>query len=183
MGRADEALVVLKRALELDPLSTVINWEIGLPYYFSRQYDLAIEQFKRAVSTDPQNTFARSFLAGIYTLKGSHEEALKVVDEPGSEDSYLAAMTAYTYARMGRRAEAKKIAERLEMQAKQSYVSPFLFARVYVALGEKERAIEWLEKGYENREETSAWLNSDPSFDPLRSEPRFKELVRRIGLP
>lgn len=183
MGRADEALVELKRALELDPLSTVINWEIGLPYYVSRQYDHAIEQFKRAVSTDPQNTFARSFLAGIYALKGSHEEALKVVDEPNSEDSYLAAMTAYTYAMMGRRAEAKKIAERLKRQAKQSYVSPFLFGKVYVALGEKELAIEWLEKGYENREDSSAWLNSDPAFDSLRSEPRFRELVRRIGLP
>lgn len=183
MGRADEALVELKRALELDPLSTVINWEIGLPYYFSRQYDRAIEHFKRAVETDPQNTFARSFLAGIYSLKGSHEEALKVLDEPDSEDSYLAAMTAYTYGMMGKRAAAKKIAERLERQAKQSYVSPLLFARVYVALGEKERAIEWLEKGYENREETSAWLNSEPVFDSLRSEPRFKELVRRIGLP
>ena len=183
IGRADEALVELKRALELDPLSTVINWEIGLPYYFSRQYDRAIEQFKRAVSTDPQNTFARSFLALIYSLTGSHEEALKVVDEPDSQDSYLAGVTADTYARMGRRAEAKKIADRLEMQAKQGYVSPFLFAKVYVALGEKERAIEWLEKGYENREESSAWLNSDPSFDSLRSEPRFKKLVRRIGLP
>lgn len=84
---------------------------------------------------------------------------------------------------MGRRAEAKKIAERLEVQAKQSYVSPFLFAKIDVALGEKERAIDWLEKGYENREESSAWLNSDPGLDPIRSEPRFKELVRRIGLP
>ncbi len=135
------------------------------------------------MSTDPQNTFARSFLAGIYTLKGSHEEALKVLDEPNSENSYLSGMTAYVYARMGREAEAKKIAERLEEQAKQGYVSPFLFARIYAALGEKERAIEWLEKGYENREESSTWLNSDPSFDPLRSERRFKELVRRIGLP
>ena len=183
MGRADEALVELKRALELDPLSTVINWEIGLPYYVSRQYDRAIEQFKRAVSTDPQNTFARSFLSWIYSLTGSHEEALKVVDEPDSQDSYLAGVTAYSYAMMGRRAEAKKIADRLELQAKQSYVSPFLFAKIYVALGEKERAIEWLEKGYENREETSTWLNSDPGFDSLRAEPRFKELVRRIGLP
>jgi tetratricopeptide (TPR) repeat protein len=112
-----------------------------------------------------------------------YEEALKVVNDPESDDSYLVASTGYAYAMMGRRAEAQRIIERLEKQAKQSYVAPNIIAKVYIGLGEKEHAIEWLEKAYENREDSSTWLNSDPSFDSLRSEPRFQDLVRRVGLP
>ena len=89
----------------------------------------------------------------------------------------------YAYAMMGKRAEAQKIIQRLEKQAKQSYVAPLIMAKVYIGLSEKEHAIEWLEKAYENREDSTTWLNSDPDFDSLRSEPRFQDLVRRVGLP
>jgi serine/threonine-protein kinase len=181
--RADEALNEIKRAQELDPLSSVINWELGLPFYVTGQYDRAIEQFKKAVEMDPNGSFARTLLSWTYIQKGMYEEALKVVNDPESDDSYLVASTGYAYSMMGKRAEAQKIIERLEKQAKQSYVAPNIIAKVYIGLGEKEHAIEWLEKAYENREDSSTWLNSDPSFDSLRSEPRFQDLVRRVGLP
>jgi TolB-like protein/Tfp pilus assembly protein PilF len=183
MKRPDEALIEIKRAQELDPLSSVINWEMGLPFFISRQYDRAIEEFKKAVEMDPKGSFARMLLALAYVQKGSYEEALRAVDEPGTDDSYLVATTAFVYATMGKKAEAQKIAEQLEKQAKQGYVAPYIMSKVYIGLGKKERAIDWLERAYETREDSSAWLNADPAFDPLRLEPRFQELVRRMGLP
>lgn len=182
INRADEGLKEIKRAQELDPLSSVINWEVGLPFYVMRKYDQAIEQFKKAVEMDP-GSFARTLLSWAYIQKGMYEEALKVVNDPESDDSYLIAATGYVYALMGKRAEAQKSIQRLEMLAKQTYVSPNIMAKIYIGLGEKQHAIEWLEKAYEIREDSVTWLNSEPSFDSVRSEPRFQDLVRRVGLP
>jgi tetratricopeptide (TPR) repeat protein len=181
--RADEALKEIKRAQELDPLSLVINWELGLPYYVTRQYDRAIEQFKKAVEMDPKGTFARALLAWAYIQKGMYEEAIAAVNEPGLDDPYLLASTGHAYALLGKRVEAQKIIERLRKQAKQRYVPPHVIAKIYIGLGEKEHAIQWLEKAYDDRGDSSTWLNSDPAFDELRSETRFQDLRRRVGLP
>jgi tetratricopeptide (TPR) repeat protein len=180
--RADEALKEIRWAQELDPLSYGINTELGLPYYFTRQYDRAIEQFKKAVEMDPNGTFARTCLAGTYIQKGMYEEAIAISTRPESDDPYLLASTAHAYALLGKRAEAQKIIERLKKQAKLRYVPPYIMARIYIGLGEKEHAMEWLEKSYEDREDSLIWLNSDPGLDGLRSEPGFQDLVRRVGL-
>ena len=110
-----------------------------------------------------------------------YEEAITAANK--SDDPYLLASTAHAYALLGKRAEAQKIIERLKQQARQRYVPPYIIARIYIGLGEKEQAIEWLEKSYEDREDSLIWLNSDPGLDGLRSEPRFQDLVRRLGLP
>jgi tetratricopeptide (TPR) repeat protein len=179
--RADEALKEIRRAQELDPLSYVINTELGLPFFITRQYDRAIEQFKKGVEIDPNGTWARCCLAWSYIQKGMYEEAITAANK--SDDPYLLVSTAHAYALLGKRAEAQKIIERLKKQARQRYVPSYIMARIYIGLGEKEHAIEWLEKSYEDREDSLIWLNSDPGLDGLRSEPRFQDLVRRVGLP
>jgi Tfp pilus assembly protein PilF len=182
LKRADEALKEIKHAQELDPLSLMINVELGMPFYVTRQYDQAIEQFKKAVEMDPNGAFARFSLGWTYILTGRYEEAIAISSKPGSDDPYLLAATGHAYALLGKRAEAQKMIERLKEQSTQRYVPPDIIAKIYIGLGEKEQALDWLEKSYEDREDALIWLNSDPLFDDLRSEPRFRDLVRRVGL-
>lgn len=132
---------------------------------------------------DPNGTFARTWLASTYIQKGMYEEAIAVTTKPESDDLWLLAATGRAYALLGKRAEAQKIIERLKQQSKQSYVSPYIIATVYLGLGEKEQALAWLEKSYEDREDVLIWLNCDPNLDDLRSEPRFQDPLRRVGLP
>jgi serine/threonine-protein kinase len=181
--KRDEALKEIKRAQELDPLSLLINAELALPFYVTRQYDRAIEQLRRAVEMDPNGTLARNWLGYNYIQKGMYEEAIAVTNKPESDDPYLLAVTGRAYAMLGKRAEAQKIIARLQERAKQRYVSPYLIAMIYLGLGEKEHVLDWLEKSYQSREDAFTGLNCDPAFDDLRSEPRFQDLVRRVGLP
>jgi predicted Zn-dependent protease len=153
-----------------------------MPFYFSRQYDRAIEGYKKALEMDPNASFARIGLAQTLIQKGSYEEAVAVASKPEPDDQYLLASIGEAHARLGKRAEALKMLERLKEQAKQRYISPQVIAWIYIGLGEKQRALEQLEKSYDNREDTMLWLNSDPALDDLRSEPRFQDLVRRVSL-
>ena len=183
LQRTDEALREIKRARELDPLSLLINAQLGMVFHFSRQYDRAIEAYQKAVEMDPNNSFARIWLTRTYTLKGEYEKAIAVASKPEAEDPYLLAALGEAYARWGKRDEAKKVVEKLKDLSKQSYVPPYAVSWIYIGLGEKQQALDWLEKSYENREDAMGSLNADPAFDPLRSEARFKDLVRRVGLP
>ena len=121
-------------------------------------------------------------MARTYIQQRKYEEAIAVSNKPESGDSYLLSATGDAYARSGNRTEAQNIIEKLKEQSKQRYIPPYAVAWIYEALGEKQQALDWLEKSYENREDTMLWLNSDPSWDDLRSEPRFQDLVRRVGL-
>jgi eukaryotic-like serine/threonine-protein kinase len=183
LNRTGEALKELKRAQELDPLSMLINGELGMAYHFSRQYDRAIEAYQKAIEMDPNNSFARIGLARLLTLKGEYEKAIEVASKPESDDPYLVAAIGAAYARWGKRAEAEKVIERLKERSKQSYIPPYAVCGIYIGLGKKQQALDWLEKSYEYREDAMLWLNSDPVLDDLRSEPRFHDLVRRVGLP
>ena len=182
LKRAEEALREIKRAQELDPLSVLINGELGMPFYFTRQYDRAIEEHKKAVGMNPDNSFARIGLARNYIQKGKYEEAIAIASTPEPDDPYLLAIIGEAYARLGKKAEAQKMIERLNEQAKRRYIPPYAIAYVYLGLGKKQQALDSLEESYENREDTMIWLNSDPVWDSLRSEPRFQDLVRRVGL-
>src|SRR3989441_1177634 len=160
LKRADEAVKELKRAQELDPLSQIINGELGMPFFFTRQYDRATEQFKKAAEMDPDGTFAREWLAWTHILKRNYEEAIAVSSKPESDDPYLLAAIGDAYARLGKRAEARKIIEELKDPSKQRYVPTFFIAIIYIGLEEKEQALEWLEKSYQNRDDAMIWLNS-----------------------
>jgi serine/threonine-protein kinase len=183
LKRPEEALREIRRAQELDPLSVLINGEVGMAYYFARQYDRAIEEDKKAVEMDPTNSFARIGLTRSYIQIRKYEEAIATASKPEPDDSYLLASLGEAYARSGKTSEAQKVIDKLNELTKQRYVPPYAVAWIYVGLGQKQPALDWLEKSYANREDTMIWLNSDPSLDDLRSEPRFQDLVRRVGLP
>jgi len=183
MGRTAEAVAEASRAIALDPISPSNIRYLALAYYFSRQYDLAIEQARRALDLDPSYDRARYVLGIAYLEKGMHREALAELERasnlpPGDQ----AGMLGYGYAVMGRKREALAVVKQQEKLSRQIYVSPYLIARIYAGLGEKEQAFKWLEKGYEERSDHLIRLKTDPTFDSLHSDARFADLMRRVGM-
>jgi len=184
-GRVEEAIAEEKSALVLDPLSLPINRDLGYAYYMARQYSQAIEQEQKTLELDPSFTQARAVLGRAYLQKSMYKEgiaefekrlAISPSDRPGLSD------LGYGYAVMGRGADAQKILDQLAMISKQKYVSASNVGRIYVGLGEQDHAIEWLEKAYNERAVTLLYVKVDPRFDPLRSDPRFQDLLRRMNL-
>jgi DNA-binding winged helix-turn-helix (wHTH) protein/tetratricopeptide (TPR) repeat protein len=185
MGRFDEGLAEMKLAQELDPLSLPTNVNIGVTYYLMGQYDRAIAQYKSALEMDPSFSLAHHHLAQVYTIQGRFPEALEEFQNAKllEESPFALGHLGRIYAMMGKRSEALKILDRLKELSKQSYVSPYRLTMIYAALGEMDRAFEWLEKAYLDRSEELAWLNIFPVPGNLRSDPRFTDLLRRIGFP
>jgi TolB-like protein/Flp pilus assembly protein TadD len=183
-GRFDEAIAEGKRAQELDPLSLIINADLGYDYIYARRYDQAIEQLRKTIEMDQSFYYAHRLLGQAYDLKGSFPEALAEYQKAGqlSDDPLVLAMLGHAYAASGRRDEALKTLSQLAEIAGHRYVSAYSVAMVYAGLGEKDQALNWLEKGYQERATKMAFLKIDPFFDNLRSDPRFIALVRRVGV-
>jgi serine/threonine-protein kinase len=183
-GRTEEGLREAKRALELDPLSLALNWYWGLTLINARQYDEAISQLRKTIQMDPNYHLAHSALGGAYLQKGMYPDALAEFQTAnnlrGSGDS-VAGM-AKVHRALGNKVEAQKILNELKQTADKGETDPLQIARVYNALGDKDQAIEWLEKAYERRAFGMFFLKVDADFDNLRSDPRFTELLRRMNL-
>ena len=182
-GKFEEAIVEVKRALELDPLSLLINGNLGILFYSARQYDQAIEQERKTLDLDANFIVPHWYLGSSYVQKSMYKEALAefekaLVIAPGNTDA-LAGL-GYTYAVAARRAEAEKVLDQLNELSKQKYVPAWPRAIIYGGLGQKDKAFEWLEKAYEERSIYS--IKADPAYDPLRSDPRFADLLRRMNL-
>jgi TolB-like protein/DNA-binding winged helix-turn-helix (wHTH) protein/cytochrome c-type biogenesis protein CcmH/NrfG len=186
MGRTEDSLKALRRAKELDPLSPIITTQVGYPYYCARQYEAAIVEFKKALELEPNFAPALNYLARSYHSMGMVDEAMttfhKAVEHSGGSP-VMKARLGSAYAATGKTAEAKRILRELEDEAKTRYVAPCLIAALYVGLGDKEQAFIWLEKAFQERDVLLMTLKIESHFDPLRSDPRFQELVRRVGLP
>ena len=188
-GRTEEGIREAKRALELDPLSLALNWYLGLCLYHARQYDQAIEQLGKTIQMDQNYHLAHGTLGKVYTQKGMYAEALAEfqTQQKLRDDAATAlAQAARIYALSGDRSEAqKRVNESKEMSQQIKTITSddqtLVIAGVYAALGEKDEAIEWLEKAYKQREFGVFFLKVDPTFDSLRSDERFKDLLRRIG--
>jgi TolB-like protein/DNA-binding winged helix-turn-helix (wHTH) protein/Tfp pilus assembly protein PilF len=186
LGRSEEGLTEAKRALDLDPVSPAINHYVVVQLYLARRFDEAIEQCRKTLELDPSFTPVHGTLAEVYSAKGMYREALAEYEEysalsGGSPRS--TAFVGYAHARLGQRSQAFRVLEQLRAASKQKYVPALSFAIVYVGLGEKEQAFLWLEKAYDERTNSLAYLKVQATWDPLRSDPRFADLVRRIGLP
>jgi serine/threonine protein kinase/Flp pilus assembly protein TadD len=185
-GRLEKAITEYTQALELDPLSLAINRELGRAFYLARQYDQAIEQLRKTLEMDPNFVLAHLFLGQAYVQKSMYKEGIAEIEKelvisPG--DPYALSGLGYTYALAGRRAEAQKVLNHLDELSKQKYVHAGFLVVIYVGLGEKGKAFEWLEKGYEDRSlEIGPGIKVDPTLDPLRSDPRFQNLLRRMNL-
>ena len=186
MGRFDEALAEMRRAQELDPLSLEKLAGIGEILNFQRQYDQTIEQYQKTLEMDPNSGFAHWAIGNVYVNKGMYSEAIAEYQKaiPLSGDSPdEPAMLGYAYALSGKRREAQQVIDDLKERSKRTYVSPSTIAFIYGGLGEMEQAFVWLDKAYDERDSLLILLKIEPTFDPLRSDPRFTELLRRVGLP
>jgi eukaryotic-like serine/threonine-protein kinase len=186
MGRQVEAIAKMKNSQELDPLSLIINVAIGWASYMARRYDEAIEQLLRTVELDPNYPVTYWILGLLYRITGRYELAItageKGVNLSGGSPMMRAAL-AHTYRISGRAKEALQVLDDLTKLAKHKYVAPHFLAGIYIGLGENERAIDYLEKSYEEHSHWLIYLHIDPSMDALRSNPRFQDLLRRVGLP
>jgi tetratricopeptide (TPR) repeat protein len=185
MGRLDDALAEERRALDLDPVSLMINAEVADIYYYRRSYDQAIQQYRQTLDLDPNFPYAHAHLGRAYVVSGNARAAVQELDlarqlEPRP---WILASLGYALASDGRSAEALRIIEDLKARAAKEYVSPLAVSEIYLALGRKAAAIDWLEKAVQERTDFVVLLNVDPIFDGLRETPGFQRLVRRIGLP
>jgi TolB-like protein/Tfp pilus assembly protein PilF len=186
MGRVDEALKEILRAQELDPLSLIINDNVGEVYGWAHQYDKALEQLRKTLEMDPN--FARTHLdLGVtYEYKGMFDEAIaefqKARELGGENWPELRVPLQHAYEASGYRGYYQEQLRLLKERSKQSYVAPATIATIYARLGDKESAFTWLEKA--QRERTGLFfIKVEPVFDPMRSDPRFRDLLHRAGLP
>lgn len=182
-GKLEEAIAEDKRALELDPLSVVINWSLGMNYFQARRYDQAIEQERKTLDLDPNFFLAHDTIGASDVEKSMYKEGIAELDKalavtPGNVLGLMSLGRAYALA--GRRADAEKVLDQLNEFSKREYVPAITRVTVYAALGEKDKAFEWLEKGYDER--FLIHIKTEPAFDPLRSDPRFADLLRRMNL-
>ena len=186
MGRQVEAIAKMKNSQELDPLSLIINVAIGWASYMARRYDEALEQLLRTVELEPNYPVTYWILGLLYRKTGRYELAISVgekgVNLSGGSPLMRAAL-AHTLGESGRGQEALQLLEDLTKLAKHKYVAPYFFAGIHIGLGENDRAIEYLEKSYEEHSHWLIYLHIDPSMDGLRNNPRFQELLKRVGLP
>jgi eukaryotic-like serine/threonine-protein kinase len=185
MGRHAEAFARMKKSLELDPLSLIINVAIGWAYYHARQYDEAVAQLQRTLELDPNYPMTCWILGLLYRKTARYDLAIsageKAVNLSGGSPLMRAAL-AQTFATAGAAQEAIQILDDLQKLARERYVVPHFFAGIYVGLGEHDRAIEYLEKSYAEHCHWLIYLHIDPSMDDLRNDPRFQDLLRRVGL-
>jgi serine/threonine protein kinase/tetratricopeptide (TPR) repeat protein len=187
LGRHEEALAEIKRARQLDPLSLIINAAIGKTLLYAGREDLAIEQLRKTLEIDPNFAHAHQFLGYAYVRKGEFAEAIaefqRAIALSPNFTQYQAGL-GHAYARAGKSGEARNLLYELKELSKRRYVSWCDFAAIYAGLGEKDQAFACLEKAYEQRDTKLVTRgNLNPLLDPLRSDPRFADLLRRIGLP
>jgi TolB-like protein/Flp pilus assembly protein TadD len=187
MGRHAEGIAELRRALELDPLSIAAHNDFGWAFVHARQPDQAIEQFQKLLEMEPNLSQGHWGLGKAYLQKGRYQDAIaemqKMVDlAEGSAD--VVGQLGWAYGVAGQRDEALKVLDLLKERAKQEPVDPTAFAFIYAGLGEKDQAFEWLQKAYEGRAGSwmLIWLKVGVEYDPLRSDPRFTDLLRKVGL-
>jgi serine/threonine protein kinase/tetratricopeptide (TPR) repeat protein len=183
MGSLEESIAELNRALELDPLSE-INTYLGLSYYWARQYDQAIEQFGKALELYPDFWLPHMYLGWTYLQQNKMSIAEEELGEAFrlEECPWTVASLAHAAAVHSDQARAYQLLSELEQRASSQFVAPYFVARIYAGLGEQMRAIEWLERAYDARDECLTWLKVDPAMDSLRTDARYPDLLRRVGL-
>ncbi|HWC65740.1 MAG TPA: tetratricopeptide repeat protein, partial [Thermoanaerobaculia bacterium] len=167
---------------ELDPLSPSINTDLGWVYYLARRYDEAIAAYRSTLSMDPGFSLAHFDLSLSLSEIGRHAEAIAEMEKASSRGSDYLAGLGYVYGRAGMRPEALRALAKLEALARSSYVPPYHFAWIYTGLGDRDRAIAELEQVYREHTQHVVDFKTVPMFDPLRSDPRFEDLVRRVGM-
>ena len=185
LGRSEEALEVAKRALDLDPASPAVSHSLAVQLYLARKFDRATEQANDTLEMDGNFAIAYAVLGEAYLSKGMYREGLSALEKfcaLSRSSAASLALLGYAHARLGERNETLQIIDKLKAASKQSFVPALFVALVYAGLEEKDEAFAWLEKACEDRFNRLAYLNVDALWDPLRSDPRFPDLLRRVGI-
>jgi serine/threonine protein kinase/Tfp pilus assembly protein PilF len=185
--RIDESLAESKRALELSPIDLIVNIHLGWHYLYARQYDQALEQLNRVVEMDRNFAQTYTWLGLVYEQQKKYPEAIAAFQKaivlfPGGS-TQAKGQLGHAFAVSGKKNEALKMIAELADTARHTYVSPYQVAAIYAGLGDKDQAFAWLEKAYADRSEWLVNLSNDQRFDDLRSDLRFANLARRVGLP
>jgi TolB-like protein len=186
MGHHKEAMAEAQLALELDPLSAPLNFKLGQKLYFWRDYDRAIELLQKALELDPNFVSTHMMLAYVYAVKGMCEQSLTTCEKVSAlyGDSPLSkALPSLILAIAGKTDEARKILNELKKQPRLDPLSLIVLPQTYSVMGEKTEAFEFLEAAYLERDFLLIFLNVIPAFDNIRSDPRYADLLRRMGLP
>jgi TolB-like protein/DNA-binding winged helix-turn-helix (wHTH) protein/Flp pilus assembly protein TadD len=184
MGRFDEALVAMKRAAQLDPLSPFIAMQAGFPFYLSNRYDEALEYLRQGLALGPRSRAVRINLGITCATKGESAKAvaeLQQLIQSGDRTLSAQIFLAFAQARAGDRAAAQATLKQV-LSSHTGYVASYPVATVYAALGEHEQAFAWLERAYTERSEYMVWLKTDPRLNSLRADPRFADLLQRVGV-
>jgi serine/threonine-protein kinase len=183
-GQHTKAISEMRRACSLDPLSLIINSAMAWAFYFARRYDEAIDQYRKTIEMDPNFSVAYVKLGWAYGQKSMYEEAIREFEKVQTISGvHLAAATSlgHTYAVSGKRVQAQEALDSLKELSKRQHVPPYDIALIHTGLGENDQAFEWLQKACEERSSWLIWLKVDPRLDSLRTDPRFMDLVRRVG--
>ena len=184
IGQLDRAMAEAKRAYELDPVSPIIHADLGGVSLAARRYDEAIQQLRATLEVDPEFYWAHRWLGMALELKGDtqgaiaeYKRAIELNDDPST-----LAFLAHAYASIGRQEEARQLLAQLTEKAKTRYVQPYAFALVHLGLGEKDQALDWLEKAVQGAGATFLnFIKTDAFFDPLRGDPRFEAVVQKVA--
>lgn len=183
-GRTEQGLAEARRALDLEPYSVAVNWYWGMLLGFARRYDEAIAQQQRTLQIQPNYALAEGNLASMYVQTGRYDDAAALINTGlRPEEQGDRSLLAVIYIRTGRESDARKVLNGMIDRCKTSCGNTvYGIAKVYAALGDKDEAIRWLNTGYEQRVFNMFFARVDPSFDSLHGDPRYKELIHRIGL-
>ena len=183
LGRFDEAIDEGKRAVELDPLSLVINADLGMNYYYARRYDEAITQLRKTLEMDPGYYYAHVNLGQVFAGKRAFNEAIEEYQKARAlnDDPFVLGLLGHAYGSLGNKTEALKILDQLNEVSSRRYVSASSFAVLFVGLDNKQEALRWLEQSFQDRAGADiGWIRVDSLFDPLRGDPRFEALAEKI---
>ena len=185
-GRRDEAVAQARRAVELDPLSPIVNTNEAQVLYMARRYEKAREAVLRTLELAPDFFPAHYYLGLIHLQTGNPMEGIEELRKAANlsaGNELVSGALGYAYGRSGRSDEANRVLRDLLARSRQGHASSYVIAEVYTGLGKKDEAIRWLEKAYSDHESAAPEIGEEPMFDPLRSDPRFRDLLQRMKLP
>ena len=186
LGRTQDAIAALTRLLARDPTSFWNNSELGCVSYYARQYDHSLALSRRAVSLNPESQLSYVSLGRAYIQKQMYSEAIAALQRGRTLDPefpQIVGELGYGWAVSGNKTAAQDILDQLDRIAAHRYVDAYLIALIHLGLSERDKAFEYLEKAYAERSNSMPWLKVEPKFDAIRSDPRYLDLLRRVGFP